>query len=685
VALQFSEQLEPGFSKIDVLNTSGESVLAELSQIDPSNSAAMLVRVDPLADGTYVVAWRTLSTVDGHLIRGSYAFSVGAPIPAGEIAVPESALVLGPSEPILRAVLLTGTMVLVGIAVHVPLVFLPAARAARASAGDSPHLRVAWISLGLATAAQVGLFANQAAGLAANAGQDFGQALGSALALGQWGTLWIIRSILIAVVFLAVARASREVRPLQAWLPVVFLGSGVLVTISFGSHGAALLESSAAATSADILHLLAGAVWAGGLVPLLISILHVRHTFDESTRRSALSQLLARFSTTATLCVGALVITGALAAWLQVVELPRLFQTDYGWTLIAKVALVVPLLGLGVINFFWTRPRVGADWGNAAADWAPRLVAAEALLALGVVAAVGMLTSLEPSRQIPLTNSPGIQLESRAGDLDLSMDIRPGIPGINIATLTVIDDGMAVDDARVDLQFKFLDSDLGQRDLRPDLEGDGQYVAQGDFLSLVGRWQVLAIIQRPGEFDARVPFRFDVELTGSAAGGVPPPHADDVRRVWSIGLAGLGLLLMFAVLQPTVWTRRVQRGITALGFAAAAIGLALLISTPGVGQMAPGLVNPVPPDEISIDSGRRLFASHCVACHGPGGLGDGPMAAALDPPPLDLTIHVPLHADFELYEFIKAGIAGTAMPAFGEQFTVVEIWHLINFLQTLPP
>lgn len=36
-------------------------------------------------------------------------------------------------------------------------------------------------------------------------------------------------------------------------------------------------------------------------------------------------------------------------------------------------------------------------------------------------------------------------------------------------------------------------------------------------------------------------------------------------------------------------------------------------------------------------SGRALYADYCAACHGDGGRGDGPAAAGLTPPPVDLT------------------------------------------------
>lgn len=35
--------------------------------------------------------------------------------------------------------------------------------------------------------------------------------------------------------------------------------------------------------------------------------------------------------------------------------------------------------------------------------------------------------------------------------------------------------------------------------------------------------------------------------------------------------------------------------------------------------------------------GRDLFLVYCASCHGASGLGDGPVAPALSPPPTDLT------------------------------------------------
>ena len=55
---------------------------------------------------------------------------------------------------------------------------------------------------------------------------------------------------------------------------------------------------------------------------------------------------------------------------------------------------------------------------------------------------------------------------------------------------------------------------------------------------------------------------------------------------------------------------------------------------------------------------------------------------ALDPPPGNLVVHVPLHSDAELYGFVDEGIPGTAMAALGERLSDDEIWHVVNYIRT---
>lgn len=64
--------------------------------------------------------------------------------------------------------------------------------------------------------------------------------------------------------------------------------------------------------------------------------------------------------------------------------------------------------------------------------------------------------------------------------------------------------------------------------------------------------------------------------------------------------------------------------------------------------------------------GKAAFAINCSPCHGPGGVGDGPAAVALNPKPRNLTKD-PLKAgdkEDQILATITKGLPGTAMAGF---------------------
>ena len=654
VFAEFSEAIDPAYSRIEVLDRTGAVVSVGESEPDPTGNTGLLVRVGELPDGTYVVPWRTLSQVDGHIIRGSFVFAIGEPVAraaAGDLASP---LFNSNAEPAFRWALFAGLIVLAAAPLHVFAVHRPGLRAAGVAAATARSVTGAWLPRLLAAAAaaalvgQLGQLVVQALSLSGDDGlSGLGPAIGDALGLGQWGPLWIARAVLVALAVAAVARLAgfprrarapgRGARDVPALGLLLASASAALVTVSLGSHAAALQDIALQTVVADVVHLLAAASWAGGLAVLAAALVTLRRRLDPGQRGAAYAAVAARFSSLAILAVGALVATGAFSAWTQIIELPRLWATPYGLTLIAKLALVLPLVGLGAVNLLWTRPRLAAALGDPrATTLLRRLVVAEVTIAAMIVLATGFLTSLEPARQAAARDPDSIRAEAATRDLQLALAVEPG-----------------------------------------------RFVVEADDLSLAGEWQVVAVVRRPGQLDARAPFRF--QLGGGASDPLLLPHELDARRLWSILIAGLGLLFALGTLPATTWRVSLRRAATGAGFGLMAVGIVVLVSTPDTATGRLAGVNPVVPDEASIAAGRSLFQANCTQCHGDGGQGDGPLAPDLDPPPLDLSIHVPLHPDGELFGFIRNGIPETAMPAFIDRFSKLQIWNLINFLQTLPP
>ena len=81
VRLWFSENLSPSFSTAEVLNAANQQrVDRHDSHVSPSDTREMDVSLPPaLSPGVYVVIWRSFSSDDGHILGGSFLFTLARP------------------------------------------------------------------------------------------------------------------------------------------------------------------------------------------------------------------------------------------------------------------------------------------------------------------------------------------------------------------------------------------------------------------------------------------------------------------------------------------------------------------------------------------------------------------------------------------------------------------------------
>lgn len=89
--------------------------------------------------------------------------------------------------------------------------------------------------------------------------------------------------------------------------------------------------------------------------------------------------------------------------------------------------------------------------------------------------------------------------------------------------------------------------------------------------------------------------------------------------------------------------------------------------------------NPLP--SSSAAAGQSLFATHCAACHGTAGRGDGLAAAALNPRPRDLTSPA-VQRDPDGALFWKISNGRGAMPAWS-WLSEKERWALVWLIRDL--
>jgi copper transport protein len=707
VIIWFTESLETRFGEIQVLDAAGQHVDNGDSAVDPQDRTKMTVTLPPLPNGTYTVVWTNVSTVDGHRVRGSYLFSIGEPI--GAVVLPvlaDQPLLQSPLEPIFRWLSLLSIMAIVGGLVFQVSVLRPALavmKPTKATDQLSQELMdrarlLNWVAIGLFFLASIGHLVLQVSitfelGLL----QSLGQPLAAMLIETNWGKLWLARMILalaLAVLLWRTTRSTRDSSPAESGslkrpdpleLAVGALGLLILITITLTSHAAATEDIRLAATFNDYLHMVAAAVWVGGLFHFAPTLPLIRRDLPSNQQKRLLASMVPRFSILGITTVAVMVVTGLYSAWAQVTR-PIALATPYGRVLLVKVGLVGLILALAAANLIWVRPRLAKD--PQAGRQLRRFVTAEAFVALVILLAVGLLTALEPARQVASRQSLGqeeLVLSETVDGSKVELAITPGQVGLNQFTVTLRDpDGQPFADVTdVTVRPAFLENDFGAQSVSAAGVKNGQYQANDIFLNVPGLWQIALTARLPGSADVRTAFRFELGQAGGEDSSTISPGAGTGQLLWAAEIALLGIVLLAV---GALMNRRRRRGILTIIPGISAVVIAVFLawtapaSEPGIAQAAfPATgVNPFLPDNNSIGQGRRVYEDHCMICHGLTGHGDGPRSVDTDA--VDIIEHVPLHADLEYFEIVDAHGQRGDLAHSSAEIGDDDIWHLVNYL-----
>ncbi len=169
-----------------------------------------------------------------------------------------------------------------------------------------------------------------------------------------------------------------------------------------------------------------------------------------------------------------------------------------------------------------------------------------------------------------------------------------------------------------------------------------------------------------------------------------PMTRDSAVQIALMLLAGALLFAGLAFLRwyrRRAWRRAAAAGGVMAALSAAAFALAFTVAvnvpTYPVPFTARFATNPTPDTSETVAAGKASYDRLCAVCHGARGRGDGPAAFTMNPRPLDLKVHVPLHAPGEHFHWISEGIPATAMPGWRAQLSETERWQLVRHIQRL--
>lgn len=214
------------------------------------------------------------------------------------------------------------------------------------------------------------------------------------------GTAWVTRVIALIVAVISAMLLDRL--PLLARWALLGASSLAIVTLVWTGHaGATEGPFGDLHRVSDSIHLLAAAVWVGGIAAFAMLLFHpiVAHPdADLALTHRALDQ----FAKVGTVCVLLLVGTGILNGIL-IAGLPPLEQlttSTYARLLAVKLGLFGGMLALAATNRWRLAPalRAGAETGNVieALKALRRSLVAEGGAALAILGLVAWLGTLEP-------------------------------------------------------------------------------------------------------------------------------------------------------------------------------------------------------------------------------------------------------------------------------------------------
>ncbi|RJE91197.1 copper resistance protein CopC [Paenibacillus sp. 1011MAR3C5] len=259
----------------------------------------------------------------------------------------------------------------------------------------------------------------------------------------------------------------------------------LLATESFGGHAAASEQATLSILS-DFVHLACAALWAGGVILLLL--------FWRVDRKEA-GRFAERFSSVAWLAIVILTLSGVVMTWTLIPSWLYLLYTDWGLWLLAKTSLVIGVAAVGAVLRYRAKRRE-----------LPRGVwlKLDGLLMALIIGIAAIFTAISP-----MPDGKPLNHHQMGENLHYTLKVSPNAPGPNDASLTVWLPEDAGEPQTVALSLRYENKPAIEVTLeRSETEGgiafpgfnEYRFRAEGVVLPRPGNWTaVITITQASGE------------------------------------------------------------------------------------------------------------------------------------------------------------------------------------------
>ena len=452
IVLRFSEPVETSARSVRIVAAGGAEV--DVRRIANGNEGADTVEAElgDLDDGTYVVAWRVTSA-DAHPVRGAFTFSVGeagtadaSELAARLLAGGEASSVTRVALGVARGGVFAGLLVLVGVTFFA-VAFRP----------ESPRwwalVVVAFVVAVVASVAAVVLQADYS-----------GDTVAGVIA-ARYGRVSVVRLGLLGLSVPLLVFIKRRQRPPAVLVAGAIVAVGLLLTPGLAGH-ATTGRWLPIALVVDVVHLVAAAVWLGGIAVIVFAAPGL--------------DAIKRFSNVALVSVVVIFVTGTVQSVRQVGYLDAVTGTWFGRVLVVKVAAVLAMVGLAGLSRLRLR---GRDSGVR------QTVLGEALAAVAVVAMTTVLVDAIPART-DLERPFATTIEA-GSELLVDVTIDPAAPGpVDLHLYTLTPTGSVAEAQTVEASIRLPADGIGPVEVPLQRAGPGHFAAYGFDVPVPGEWRL---------------------------------------------------------------------------------------------------------------------------------------------------------------------------------------------------
>ena len=419
VSLRFNEAVETAFGSIRVYDCGGGRVDSGTISRPTKDSVAVAIE-RKLAQGTYTVTWRVISA-DSHPVAGAFVFNVKK-ANAGSCKQVFGATTPGTIDALfkfMRGLDFALILLVIGGAIALAVVL----RSAAVELRTRLFRILAGLSFGLAIAAALCIVLQGAVAGGFGLSEAFRWDTIHSVLETRFGHafLWQIG---IAIVVGALALMASRSRRLE-FLPLFSLL--LIPTISAAGHAR---TSGALALFLDVFHVAAASTWVGGLAFTVLALL-----LAGADRWPLCSRAVPRFSLLAVVSVVVLITAGSIRGYQEVKAFHGLWDTTYGRLLLVKIALVLPLLLIGLYNNRFAVPRLKRNTASTGERRRFLRAAGTELVIMATIVGVTAVLVTEPPAKASVSAAKYATDTVPIGPLEVNYLIDPAATGPNVIHL----------------------------------------------------------------------------------------------------------------------------------------------------------------------------------------------------------------------------------------------------------